>query len=398
MSLTCLSQTALDYVDGRSDKLYIVQVQEDDSGAGVEYVAVGYYGRRGSTLSTAQKYRGPSRASADAAADRMVREKTGKGYSSMAVAAGAKITGMPASAPTFGGASVGSPSSAAPVTKPVVGIVPMRAEVLAEADLEAYLTDPNWVVQRKYDGERSPVSMRRSGLTATNLKGTQRTLAASSEAELKTLLALPDFGDERETTVDGEELPGGIYVIYDVVTLRDNDVRKLAFDERFAMLEELLAGNLGLLAPTAWTEAEKRAMLDQARAENWEGLMFRSASGTYVNGRTSFILKFKLWDSCTCRVLTVNAKRSIQVAVRDADNNEVFIGNVTVPVNQDIPEPDDLVEVRYLYAMAGGCLYQPTLLGIRTDKDEADLRSSLRPAPPEKGGAVAGTPEVAEAA
>jgi hypothetical protein len=83
-------------------------------------------------------------------------------------------------------------------------------------------------------------------------------------------------------------------------------------------------------------------------------------------------------------VLTANAKRSIQVAVRDEKDDEVFIGNVTVPVSMDIPEVDSLVEVRYLYIHDGGSLYQPVLLGVRTDKDEADLRSSLRAAPPEK--------------
>lgn len=392
MTLTCLSQVALDYTGGGSDKVYVVQVQQNDGPAGTEYIAIGYYGRRGSTLSTAEKYRGVSQPSAQAAADRLEKEKRGKGYGTMTVAAGVRISGMPTSAPVFGGASAPgapTPTAAAAAAKAVIGIIPMRANVLDEKDLEKYLTDPNWVAQKKYDGERAPVSIRRSGLTGTNLKGMARGMAASSEAELKKIVARPDFGDERETLVDGEELPGGVYVIYDVTTLRDNDVRKLGYDERYSALEELLADNLGLLAPTAWTEADKRAMLDQARTENWEGLMFRQIDSPYVNGRTGFILKFKLWASCTCRVLTANATRSIQVAVRDEKDNEVFIGNVTVPVNQDIPDPDDLVEVRYLYAMDGGSLYQPVLLHVRTDKDEADVRSSLRAAPPEKRGVLA---------
>ncbi|KVP75541.1 WGR domain-containing protein [Burkholderia ubonensis] len=388
MTVTCLHQVALDYVGGGSDKIYVVQVQQHDLPGGTEYAAVGYYGRRGSRLSTAQKYKGPSLATARADADKLEREKRGKGYSDMTVAAGTPISGMPAGTPVFGGASAPGAAAPAPAAPVVVGVIPMRAEVLAEDDLEKYLTDPNWIVQKKYDGERSPVSLRRKAITATNLKGVARGLTATAEGELKKLLALPDFGDERETVVDGEEMPGGIYVIYDVTTLRDNDVRKLPFEERYAMLEMLLADNLGLLAPTAFTEAEKRAMLAQAQAENWEGLMFRDISGTYVHGRTSFILKYKLWQSCTCRVLTVNAKRSIQVAVRDEKDNEVFIGNVTVPPSLDIPEVDALVEVRYLYAMDGGSLYQPVLLGTRTDKDEADLRSSLKAAPPEKRSAV----------
>lgn len=385
MTVTCLSQVALDFVGPGSDKVYVIQVQQHSTASGTEYVAMSYYGKRSSPTSTFELYRGPSHAAASAAASRKEKSKRSGGYQTLATTAGVPVSGMPSSAPVPGAAGVTSSTAPTRPTAPVVsGPVPMRAEVLDEADLEKYLTDSNWAMQRKYDGERSPVSIRRGGITASNLKGTARTLASSSEAELKKLVAMPDFSDERETLVDGEELPGGVYVIYDVLTLRDNDMRKFAFEQRFAALEVMLETHLGLLAPTAFTTEEKRSMLAQAHAENWEGVMFRDVSGTYVHGRTSVILKFKLWDSCTCRVLTANTKRSIQVAVLDENNDEVFIGNVSVPVNMDIPDPDDLVEVRYLYVHDGGSLYQPSLLGVRKDKDEADLRSSLRPAPPEK--------------
>jgi len=43
------------------------------------------------------------------------------------------------------------------------------------------------------------------------------------------------------------------------------------------------------------------------------------------------------------------------------------MGNVTVPANQEIPTKGTVVEVRYLYAIPGGSLFQPTLLGVRDD-------------------------------
>lgn len=388
MSLTCISQVALENRTGGSDKVYIIQVQQEDGPAGTVYITKFFWGKRGDPRSVSEKYRGPSQATAQATADKQERDKrTKSGYSTMSLAAGAAIPGIPAGTPVFGGASVPGTAAAAPAAPVIVGIAPMLANVLDEKDLEKYLTDPDWVCQRKYDGERSPASIRRSGITATNRKATVRTLAATSESELKKMTARTDFSDERETLVDGEEMPGGVYVIYDVVTLRDNDVRKLGFEERYSALEEMLQDHLGLLAPVAWTEEDKRAMLDKARAENWEGLMFRQVSSPYVNGRTDFLLKFKLWATATCRVHTVSStKRSIGVAVVDESGDEVFIGNVTVPVNQDIPDVDSLQEIRYLYVGAGGSLYQPVLLGPRTDKDEADTRASLRPAPPEKSG------------
>jgi len=383
MTITCLSQVALHCKDGSSDKLYIIQVQEETTAAGTKYKTVGYYGRRGGTLNTSQKFEGPSLAAANAKSNALEKEKRGKGYDDYTD----PIPGMPSAAPKFGGPAVASAAAAVaaavPPKKASVGPLPMLAEVADEARAEVLMSDPDWVGQKKYDGERVTVSIRRNGIQAYNRKGEERALSGPAEASLKRLVARTDFSDDRETVLDGE-LMGDVYVAYDVLVLRDNDIRKTSYEERYYQLEALLEDNLGLLAETAWTEEAKRAMYARALKEGWEGMMFRNVEGNYVTGRTPLLLKFKLWATATCRVLTVNSKRSVQLALRDEHDNEQFCGNVTVPVNQDIPTGDDLVEVRYLYAMEGGSLYQPVLIRVRTDIDEADLRSTLRQAPPEK--------------
>ncbi|MBK3779888.1 hypothetical protein G3A43_06445 [Paraburkholderia aspalathi] len=386
-TITCLKQTALHSTMGGSDKLYILQLQRIDTpGAAVEYVAQFYYGARGGGLSLAEKGRGSSERNADNEFDKQEKAKRRKGYNDYVIPP-TGIPGMPAGSPVFGGpAAVSAPPSPVPSPAPARGLIAMLAEVLEEDDLEAKLMDPNWVCQRKFDGERVPVSMRRSAMVATNRDGVTRGMSSVVESKLKTLFTQPDFSDDRHTQVDGEQLRDDRYVVYDVTTLRDNDVCGMPYYERYASLEVLFAECPGIIvAETAWTEEEKRAMVARARAEDWEGLIFREVSAGYVNGRTRVLLKFKLWATATCRVLGVNpTKRSIQVAVRELDGNETFAGNVTVPVNQDVPEPDALVEVRYLYETEGGMLTQPTLLEVRTDVHEADLRSSLRPCPPEK--------------
>lgn len=56
----------------------------------------------------------------------------------------------------------------------------------------------------------------------------------------------------------------------------------------------------------------------------------------------------------------------------------VGVGNVTIPVNFDVPNEGDLVEVRYLYAFPGGSLFQPVYLGSREGElDKADDVSIL---------------------
>ena len=40
---------------------------------------------------------------------------------------------------------------------------------------------------------------------------------------------------------------------------------------------------------------------------------------------------------------------------------------MTIPPNHSIPPPRSIVEVRYLYAFPGGCVFQPVYLGPRDD-------------------------------
>lgn len=386
MTAICLRQVALECTAGTSDKLYIIQVEQHGS----EYRTMGYNGRRGRGLTTQEKYKGPSLAAAYTKADEVERDKRrsrSSPYTTLSTPPGVPIPGMPAGAPTPGAtpASSSTPAPSAPSAPVADGPVVMLAQPVAREDIENYLTDPTWGLQRKYDGERITVSVRRSAIQAYNRDGISRPLSAVAHDRLVSLTIQSDFNGERETILDGE-LMGDILIVYDVLVLRDNDMRKLCYDERYAMLEGLFENETDLLAPMAFSEEEKRKMLARAEAEDWEGLIGRDLDGEYGAGRVAQLVKIKFWATCTCRVLAVNRKRSIQVGLLDETGNEVFVGNVTVPANQDVPELDGLVEVRYLYAMEGGSLYQPALLRVRSDVREADLRSSLRQAPPEKRG------------
>lgn len=382
MSLTCTRQIFLACTTGTSDKIYVIQVEEEETAGLHTFEAVGYYGRRGKTLSKTVKYSGPSSAAALAAAIKLETEKRSKGYISESGA----IPGMPAGAPSPTAASPAAVPVAAvsSVSRPVVGPSVMLAlTVENEAQALAMLEANEWICQKKYDGDRVTVSLRRSKIEAFNRKGQSRPLSKAVENDLKRLLGLPDFSGERETILDGE-LMGDTYIAYDLLFIRDRDVQSVPYFERFGMLECLLETHPHLLAATAWDVAEKRNMYSAAHKHSWEGLMFRHVSGLYTPGRASVLLKHKLWATATCRVLTVNKSRSVQIALLDELGLDIPVGNVTIPVNQPVPNAYDLVEVRYLYCLPGGSLYQPVCLGIRNDVDEADQLSQVRQAPPEK--------------
>ena len=72
----------LEFVNSSSDKFYRIQVRESSDGKGGKvYTTVATYGRNGvSNPAQAQKYEGPSRRAAEAALDKVRKEKLAKGY------------------------------------------------------------------------------------------------------------------------------------------------------------------------------------------------------------------------------------------------------------------------------------------------------------------------------
>ena len=72
-----------------------------------------------------------------------------------------------------------------------------------------------------------------------------------------------------------------------------------------------------------------------------------------------------------------NVKNSIAIAVWDG-KGLVPVGNVTM-IGHERPVVNTVVEVKYLYAYPGGCLYQPAFIGVRDDTDKEDcLISKLK--------------------
>lgn len=376
MSSNCIHQVALECTAGTSDKIYVIQVVETVTPAGTTYTTTGYHGRRGASLVADQKYTGSNKASAMSAALRVETEKRKK-YVDHAFVRGTKIKGMPAAAPIFGVAATAAPTAAA--TPPVaLGMLPMLATTLPSEELANMVTNRDAVFQRMYSGNRAIISLRRSAIVHTNSKGLVKPLPPEAEKELKNLLAKPDFRDGLETVIDGV-LMDDVFVAIDVLTLRDNDVRPRPFDERFSDLEMLLQDNEGLLAETAHTEVEKRAMLEKAKREGWEKIVIRLGSTGYKAGLNKALMECDMTASCTCRVLSSNnATRTVQIALRNERDDEVSCGSIVVPVNQDLPEPDSLVEVQYLHLKADGTLENPVMLRPRGDIDECDVRSTLR--------------------
>ena len=114
----------------------------------------------------------------------------------------------------------------------------------------------------------------------------------------------------------------------------------------------------------------KRRTFDELKGDNAEGVVFKRIGAPYSPGRPNSggdQLKYKFVETASVIVNAINAKRSVAIAVWE-NGTLVSAGNVTVPVNQLIPQVGDVIEARYLYAMEGsGSLFQPVYLGVRDD-------------------------------
>jgi bifunctional non-homologous end joining protein LigD len=333
------------YKDGSSDKVYTASIVEKGSG----YVVNFGYGRRGNSLTTGTKTPNPvSLDKATVVYNKLIQEKRAKGYTE------------DTSGKTYSGV--------AHMEARDTGFRPQLLNEIEEGDLEKYITDPNWCAQEKYDGVRRLIIKNGDEVTGTNRKGQSIALSDQIIETVKAISPNIDF------TLDGEAVGDKIYVF-------DWILDKVLLATRLSFLSKRMDfdGENIILAPTAWTTTDKRALLTRLRAENTEGIVFKNLNAEYIAGRPASggnQLKFKFVATASVVVLGSNTdKRSINIGVYD-DGVVIPVGNVTVYPNQDIPLAGDIVEVRYLYYFPGGSLFQPVLLGQREDMTKEDCTLS----------------------
>jgi bifunctional non-homologous end joining protein LigD len=191
------------------------------------------------------------------------------------------------------------------------------------------------------------------------------------------VLSLAHEAQATDLVLDGELIGHKLYV-FDLLQLGPASVCAEPASSRWQQLQALFASlpeghaqALALVAP-ATTEAGKRALLEDLRAHEQEGIVFKRADAPYVHGRPNSggtQLKYKFIDSATLQEAAVNgAKRSVSLQGFDAAGAAVALGQVTIPPNVGIPAPGAIVEVRYLYAYPGGSLFQPVYRGERADQ------------------------------
>jgi bifunctional non-homologous end joining protein LigD len=344
---------ALYYRQGGSDKIYQAAIEAKDGG----FIVTFAYGRRGTTLSTGVKTASPvDRPMAQKIYDKLVKEKTAKGYT----------PGVD-----------GTPYQQTSNQERSTGILPQLLNSIDEDQIEPLLIDDAWVIQGKFDGRR--ILLRKTG----------REIDGINRNGLVVELPDPIVIAARELAVTGclldGEAVGNVFHVFDLLEEQGQDRRSSPYASRLAEVVTLIDAvpdDAMLYAPTAIGTTAKRKMLGRLKKDGKEGAVFKRSDAPYVPGRPGSggsQLKLKFTATASCIVAGRNGnRRSVALELLDG-KSRVAVGNVTVPANQSIPLAGAVVEVRYLYAYSGGSLYQPVYLESRDDvPPSACLLSQLK--------------------
>lgn len=337
--------------DFGSDKVYNLYLQRNPDET---YTVAFAYGARGSRLNTGEKVSNVAFSQAKKTFDKFFREKTGKGYK--VISSGTDQRGAP---------QVVQPAKVNGKTRS--GFMPQPLSVASPAELATCLSDDDWSMQQKHDGERFTLLKESpSESFGSNKLG----MAIPVPAELANDAAKMSGG----TIIDGEFAKGKLYA-FDLLMLNGVCLKGMGYAERHATLAKYVArmGFQSIVCVESITGVQpKRDMLERLKQELAEGVVFKLTYGIYKSGRTFDQYKHKFYDTASVIVTKKNAKRSVELAVL-FNGERVSVGNVTIPPNFDLPSVGAIVEVRYLYYFGvGGSLFQPVYLGLRSDVLEAE--------------------------
>jgi bifunctional non-homologous end joining protein LigD len=331
------------YREGSSDKVYQCSIEP----SGELFVVNFAYGRRGATMNTGTKTSSPvDYETAKGIYDKLVREKTAKGYTP---------------------GEDGTPYQHTAKQDRVTNILPQLLNPIEEEEVQRLIVDAAWCMQEKKDGRRILVQKQGAAIHGINKKGLLTGLPSP--------IVVQTGKFPGDLIIDGE-MVGDVHYAFDLLQLGGDSLVTHPYKTRLDLLAKLL--EVPTISPielveTAFSPARKAILYNRLKQERREGVVFKRLMAPYIPGRATRggdQLKHKFVATLSAVVSKINAQRSIEIRLLNGEG-WVSAGNVTIPPNHPMPMVGAVVEVRYLYAIPGsGSLYQPFYLGARTDVEQ----------------------------
>jgi len=249
------------------------------------------------------------------------------------------------------------------------GIHCQLLNTISKGEAKDKCNDNSYAAQEKMDGERRLVKYSNNTAHGINKKGK--------------FVSLPEpiataFCD-CDMILDGEII-GDILYVFDILRHQCNDLAELGFEQRYALLHQLIVDSEQdsvKLVHAYFSPAEKRRLLKDTKAQGKEGVVFKLNCSPYVSGRPisgGDHLKYKHYKTASFIVSKINTQRSVGISVV-CNGKATSSGNVSIPINKEIPSIGDVIEVRYLYAIPkSNALHQPTYKELRNDVEPDDCK------------------------
>ncbi len=280
---------------------------------------------------------------------------------------------------------------------------------------------PEWAYEMKWDGYRAVVGVSGGVLRIVSRRGNDMTATYPELAPLASAVPVDDLVLDGELVVLDESGRPSFHAIqqheraatlmlFDVLRIDGNDVTGLPWRERRALLERLALSGVTWQTPRV-VEGDADAALDTARRLGLEGIVAKRVDAPYRPGkRTTAWQKHKLsarqelvvggWLPGDGRLAgTVGSLlvgyherpggglryagrvgSGLDDAGRDALRARLVARDTSpfVDVPRRLPdpvwvEPDVVAEVRFTEWTPEGLLRQPVFVGLRADKDPADV-------------------------
>ena len=357
----CVKETEtieLYFQQGSSDKVYHLQLEN----VGEQWSVNAQWGRRGSALQGDTKVSSVAYEEAKRVYDRIIREKTGKGY---------RI----AQATTNGDTPI---SVGLPAVKEHSGHAPELLTPIEEPEALQLAQDASWWFQQKFDGRRLAVQKMDGQYSGINKLGQLIPIDSRLTKYLESVQA-------QGFLVDGE-ITDSRFHLWDLLDINGTDLRIQPYEIRYARLGLVFRGVDEALrvCDTAMTPRAKRAFAKAMHESRAEGFVCKNRNAAYAGGRAGQHFKCKFVTSSSFIVGSkpvanaADGHRSIGLYLLE-QNRQRFMGTVGVPERYAIPHDGQIVEIRYLYCHPGvdGKLIQAKYFGkIRDDVARGDCSVS----------------------
>lgn len=176
-----------------------------------------------------------------------------------------------------------------------------------------YFDDENWIYERKLDGVRSVIVVKKGKVELYSrnekpLTNTYPEIVAALEDQLKIDLVMDGeivafdgkvtsfsklqdrMQTDREVIKENPDVKVYLY-IFDIMQYGDYDITQLELNQRKKILKELNFSEP--IRRTAHRRKNGKAYHEEACQKNWEGVIAKDATATYVHSRSKKWLKFK---------------------------------------------------------------------------------------------------------